>query len=46
MIVHDADKVDLFFSLSEEDKLEWVSLLPGVSFRSMLNGMNNIYKYV
>ncbi|KAL6997588.1 hypothetical protein U1Q18_007715 [Sarracenia purpurea var. burkii] len=27
MIVHDADKVDLFFSLLDGDKMEWVYLL-------------------
>ncbi|XP_028085400.1 uncharacterized protein LOC114286431 [Camellia sinensis] len=27
MIVKDEDKVDLFFSLDENDKMEWVSLL-------------------
>ncbi|GMP69262.1 hypothetical protein CsSME_00028588 [Camellia sinensis var. sinensis] len=29
MIVKDEDKVDLFFSLDENDKMEWVSLLLG-----------------
>lgn len=30
LIMHDADKVDLFFRLPEEDKLKWVYLLLGV----------------
>ena len=29
LIAHDADKVDLFFNLPEEDMLEWVYLLLG-----------------
>ncbi|KAF5947878.1 hypothetical protein HYC85_013835 [Camellia sinensis] len=29
MIVKDEDKVDLFFSLDENDKMQWVSLLLG-----------------
>ncbi|GFZ01064.1 hypothetical protein Acr_14g0006990 [Actinidia rufa] len=33
LIVHDADKVDLFFRLPEEDKLKWVYLLLGGTYK-------------
>ncbi|CAL5339706.1 unnamed protein product [Camellia sinensis] len=37
MIVKDEDKVDLFFSLDENDKMEWVSLLlEGWTMQAML----------